>query len=222
MELAPQLLLTVLMAVGLVVVSLWIDRYRREEAAAPSFGSAEGTRDGYVDGEKPAGITRWLTTVDHKDIGILYGLFAVTIFAIAGIEVLLMRIELSTPDTLFLDPATYNALLTSHGIAMLFLFGTPIIAAFANYLVPLVIGADDMAFPRINAIAFWLLPPAALLIFAGFLAEPLGLFGPPQTGWTMYTPLSLGEGGPSGDAVGGTGVDLMLLGLHLSGVATTM
>jgi len=127
-----------------------------------------------------------------------------------------------TPNTTLLGTATYNALLTSHGVGMLLLFGTPIIAAFANYLVPLIIGADDMAFPRINAIAFWMLPPAALLIFAGFLAEPLGLFGPPQTGWTMYAPLSIGEAGPSGDAVGGTGVDLMLLGLHLSGVATTM
>jgi cytochrome c oxidase subunit 1 len=105
---------------------------------------------------------------------------------------------------------------------MLFLFGTPIIAAFANYLVPLIIGADDMAFPRINAIAFWLLPPAALLIWAGFFAKPLGLFGPAQTAWTMYTPLSLGEAGASADAVGGAGVDLMLLGLHLSGVAATM
>jgi Heme/copper-type cytochrome/quinol oxidases, subunit 1 len=79
-----------------------------------------------------------------------------------------------------------------------------------------------MAFPRINAIAFWLLPPAALLIWAGFFAKPLGLFGPAQTAWTMYTPLSLGAAGGSGDMVGGAGVDLLLLGLHLSGVAATM
>jgi cytochrome c oxidase subunit 1 len=97
---------------------------------------------------------------------------------------------------------------------MLFLFGTPIIAAFANYFVPLIIGADDMAFPRINAIAFWLLPPAALLIWAGFFAAPLGLFSPAQTAWTMYTPLSIVQTNP--------GVDLMLLGLHLSGVSATM
>jgi len=113
-------------------------------------------------------------------------------------------------------------LMTSHGITMLFLFGTPIIAAFSNYLLPLIIGADDMAFPRINAIAFWLLPPAALMIWAGFFAQPLGLFEPAQTAWTMYTPLSAGEVGGSGDNVGGAGVDLMLLGLHLSGVAATM
>ncbi len=222
MEFAPQLLLTVLMGIGLLIVVFWIDRYRREETAAPSFGPGEGTRGAYVEREKPAGLTRWLTTVDHKDIGILYGLFAITVFVVAGVEVMLMRIELATPETTFLAPATYNALMTSHGIAMLFLFGTPIIAAFANYLIPLLIGANDMAFPRINAIAFWMLPPAALLIFSGFLAEPLGWFEPAQTGWTMYTPLSTGAEGGSGDAVGGTGVDMMLLGLHLSGVATTM
>jgi cytochrome c oxidase subunit 1 len=226
MEFAPQLLLTVLMGVGLIVVAFWIDRYRRETTTASSYGPGEGETDGsrgaYVEQHKPGGLTRWLTTVDHKDIGILYGLFAVTMFAIAGVEILLMRFELVTPETLLIGTETYNALLTSHGITMLFLFATPIIAAFANYLIPLVIEADDMAFPRINAIAFWMLPPAALLIFSGFLAQPLGLFGPPQTGWTMYTPLSLGQAGPGSDAVGGTGVDLMLLGLHLSGVATTM
>ncbi|MGM0591919.1 MAG: cbb3-type cytochrome c oxidase subunit I, partial [Halobacteriota archaeon] len=111
----------------------------------------------------------------------------------------------------------YNGLLTSHGITMLFLFGTPIIAAFANYFVPLIIGADDMAFPRINAIAFWLLPPAAILIWAGFF--PIDGLIPAQTAWTMYTPLSAGEGlGNQANA----GVDLMLLGLHLSGVSATM
>jgi cytochrome c oxidase subunit 1 len=99
---------------------------------------------------------------------------------------------------------------------MLFLFGTPIIAAFSNYFVPLLIGADDMAFPRINAIAFWLLPPAALLIWGGFFLEPLtgGAVQPAQTSWTMYTPLSAEQPNP--------GVDLMLLGLHLSGISATM
>jgi cytochrome c oxidase subunit 1 len=99
---------------------------------------------------------------------------------------------------------------------MLFLFGTPIIAAFANYFIPLLIGADDMAFPRINAIAFWLLPPAALLIWAGFFLAPVteNMIEPAQTAWTMYTPLSAEQANP--------GVDLMLLGLHLSGVAATM
>ncbi|WP_225307859.1 MULTISPECIES: cbb3-type cytochrome c oxidase subunit I [unclassified Haloarcula] len=165
--------------------------------------------------EKPSGILRWLTTVDHKDIGLLYGVFAVVAFAWGGIAVVLMRFELMYPAEDFLSTNAYNGLLTTHGITMLFLFGTPMLAAFSNYLIPLLIGADDMAFPRINAIAFWLLPPAALLIWGGVLGGPfLENIEPAQTAWTMYTPLSIEQQNP--------GVDLMLLGLHLSGVAATM
>ena len=164
---------------------------------------------------KPSGITRWLTTVDHKDIGILYGMYGVIAFLWGGVSVMIMRFELFTAAETYISPEMYNALLTSHGITMLFLFGTPIIAAFANYFVPLLIDADDMAFPRINAIAFWLLPPAALLIWAGFFTIPLDIaISPAQTSWTMYTPLSVEQSNP--------GVDLMLLGLHLTGVSATM
>ncbi|MFB6233152.1 MAG: cbb3-type cytochrome c oxidase subunit I, partial [Haloarculaceae archaeon] len=210
------------MGVFLVAVAAFLTRIENWRSYTPVGGAGSYIdKSGYVNEEKPAGIVRWLTTVDHKDIGILYGLYGVTAFAVGGLMVTVMRLDLITPST-NLGPKMYNALLTSHGITMLFLFGTPIIAAFANYLIPLIIGADDMAFPRINAIAFWLLPPAALMIWAGFFAKPLGLFGPAQTAWTMYTPLSLGAAGPSADMVGGAGVDLMLLGLHLSGVAATM
>ena len=222
MELNAQIALTVLMGVFLVTVATFLTRIENWRSYTPVGGGGSFIEEsGYIDEEKPAGIVRWLTTVDHKDIGILYGLFGVIAFSVGGLMVMVMRLDLITANSM-LGTATYNSLLTSHGITMLFLFGTPIIAAFANYLIPLIIGADDMAFPRINAIAFWLLPPAALLIWAGFFAKPLGLFGPAQTAWTMYTPLSLGAAGPSADAVGGAGVDLMLLGLHLSGVAATM
>ena len=222
MELNAQIALTVLMGVFLVTVATFLTRIENWRSYTPVGGGGSFIEEsGYIDEEKPAGIVRWLTTVDHKDIGILYGLYGITAFAVGGLMVTVMRLDLITANSM-LGTATYNSLLTSHGITMLFLFGTPIIAAFANYLIPLIIGADDMAFPRINAIAFWLLPPAALLIWAGFFAKPLGLFGPAQTAWTMYTPLSLGAAGPSADAVGGAGVDLMLLGLHLSGVAATM
>ncbi|MFC7097578.1 cbb3-type cytochrome c oxidase subunit I [Halobaculum marinum] len=180
-------------------------------------GGAVG-ESGYGHAEKPAGLIRWFTTVDHKDIGLLYGAYATIAFVVGGLMVMLMRAELTTPATDVLGSATfYNSLLTSHGITMLFLFGTPIIAAFSNYLIPLIIGADDMAFPRINAIAFWLLPPAALLIWAGFFPIPEVI--PAQTAWTMYTPLSAGVG--NGNQMN-VGVDLMLLGLHLSGVSATM
>ena len=222
MTIDVQITLTVLMGVFLVAVATFLTRIENWRSYTPTSGGGSFIGEsGYIDQEKPAGIIRWLTTVDHKDIGILYGLYGIMAFVVGGLMVMIMRFDLVTSSSL-LGTATYNSLLTSHGITMLFLFGTPIIAAFANYLVPLVIGADDMAFPRINAIAFWLLPPAALLIWAGFFAKPLGLFGPAQTAWTMYTPLSLGAAGPSADAVGGAGVDLMLLGLHLSGVAATM
>ncbi|ATW87824.1 cytochrome c oxidase subunit 1 [Halohasta litchfieldiae] len=221
MDISAQISLTVLMGVFLVAVATWLTRVENWRSYTPVGGGSFIDKSGYVDAEKPAGIIRWLTTVDHKDIGILYGLYGIFAFAVGGLMVTVMRLDLITTESI-LGTATYNGLLTSHGITMLFLFGTPIIAAFANYLIPILIGADDMAFPRINAIAFWLLPPAALLIWAGFFAKPLGLFGPAQTAWTMYTPLSLGAAGGSGDMVGGAGVDLLLLGLHLSGVAATM
>jgi cytochrome c oxidase subunit 1 len=206
------------MGVFLLAVAVWLARLENWQSYTPLAGGgfAGGTSE-EVTHEKPSGLIRWFTTVDHKDIGILYGLFGITAFTVGGLMVMLMRIELATAETLILENAFYNSLLTSHGITMLFLFGTPIIAAFANYFVPLLIGADDMAFPRINAIAFWLLPPSALLIWAGFF--PIPDLIPAQTGWTLYTPLSSGEGlGNQANA----GVDLMLLGLHLSGVAAVM
>ncbi|MFD1645815.1 cbb3-type cytochrome c oxidase subunit I [Haloarchaeobius litoreus] len=215
MALGSELLLTtVTAAVLFAVVGLVTSRvdWRTYVYADAGYGAAGGEA---VHVEKPGGIVRWLTTVDHKDIGLLYGLFAVLSFAWGGIAVLLMRVELLTPASDVLGFELYNGLLTSHGITMLFLFGTPILAAFSNYLIPLLIGADDMAFPRINAIAFWLLPPGAVLIWGGLLLGPFveGISGA-QTAWTMYAPLSVEQPNP--------GVDLMLLGLHLTGVSATM
>ncbi|MEF8829333.1 MAG: cbb3-type cytochrome c oxidase subunit I, partial [Haloarcula sp.] len=202
------------MAVLLVGITGAIARIEDWRSYTIAIGGGHGTHE-RTHAEKPSGILRWLTTVDHKDIGILYGLFAVVAFAWGGVAVVLMRVELLYPAEDFLSASAYNGLLTTHGITMLFLFGTPILAAFSNYLIPLLIGADDMAFPRINAIAFWLLPPAALLIWGGVLGGPfLETIEPAQTAWTMYTPLSIEQQNP--------GVDLMLLGLHLSGVAATM
>ena len=178
-----NLAVTVLTGLVLVGISAWLSRIEDWRSYAPlaagadygeETGGAHGT--GGAHEEKPAGLIRWLTTVDHKDIGIMYGAFAVLSFAWGGTAVILMRTELLGPETDFLQPTLYNALLTSHGITMLFLFGTPILAAFGNYFVPLLIDADDMAFPRINAIAFWLLSPGALLIWGGFLLAPLGAY----------------------------------------------
>ncbi|WP_075936918.1 cbb3-type cytochrome c oxidase subunit I [Halosegnis longus] len=212
-----QLALTVLMGVFLVGVVTLVSRMENLRAYTPLVSGDAGYGDSTATSHKPSGLIRWLTTVDHKDIGILYGIYATIAFVWGGLAVMLMRVELTTPALNVLGgTGTYNGLLTSHGITMLFLFGTPIIAAFSNYFIPLLIGADDMAFPRINGIAFWLLPPAALLIWAGFFLDPLtgGAVGAAETSWTMYTPLSAEQANP--------GVDLMLLGLHLSGISATM
>ncbi|MDG5777078.1 cbb3-type cytochrome c oxidase subunit I [Haloarculaceae archaeon H-GB1-1] len=195
-----------------VLVFLLEGRDWRSYVPVGGDGTVEDVRE-YA--SKPGGLTRWLTTVDHTDIGLLYGGYSLLTFIWGGVAVLVMRTELLTPGTLLVDAQLYNGLLTSHGLTMLLLFGTPAIAAFGNYFLPLLIGADDMAFPRINAIAFWLLPPGTLLVWAGFFLGPLGIgIDPAQTSWTMYTPLAAEQANP--------GVDLMLIGLHLTGVSTTM
>ncbi|WP_226010269.1 cbb3-type cytochrome c oxidase subunit I [Halomicrobium salinisoli] len=215
---AEQLALTALMAILLVGIIAILTRLEDWRSYTPLAGGGAGYGEETAVGhhEKPGGIVRWLTTVDHKDIGLLYGAFGVIAFAVGGIMAFLIRVQLITPGGAIVGNNFYNSIMTSHGITMLFLFGTPILAAFSNYFVPLLIGADDMAFPRINAIAFWLLPPAAILIWAGFFTAPLtgNEIEPAQTAWTMYSPLSVEQQNP--------GVDFMLLGLHLSGVATTM
>ncbi|MCG1002416.1 MULTISPECIES: cytochrome c oxidase subunit I [Halobacterium] len=210
---SSSLVLTVLMGVLLVAVAASLARLEDWRSYTPlsDVGGALGDRTDHGHEEKPGGIVRWFTTVDHKDIGILYGMYGAIAFVWGGLAVLLMRIELAAPATNIIDPALYNGLLTSHGITMLFLFGTPMIAAFGNYFIPLLIDADDMAFPRINAIAFWLLPPGALLVWSGFLLPGVATA---QTSWTMYTPLSIQMSSPA--------IDMMLLGLHLTGVSATM
>jgi cytochrome c oxidase subunit 1 len=233
MAIGAQLVLTVAMFVFLVGVFMWLARVGDRANYEPITGGAGGYSEaGHGHAEKPGGLIRWFTTVDHKDIGIMYGLFAVIAFAWGGLAAFLIRMELSTPgmDVLssFGGATMYNALLTSHGITMLFLFGTPIIAAFGNYFVPLLIDADDMAFPRVNAIAFWLLPPAALLIWAGFFLDPfMKDVTAAMTSWVMYPPISAeqvasGAGTAGASAAPNPGADLMLLGLHLSGVSATM
>jgi cytochrome c oxidase subunit 1 len=177
---------------------------------------------------KPRGFRRVFTTIDHKDIGLLYIAFGLIAALWGGTDAMMMRAELLTAQPSIWDPVTYNELFTTHGITMLFFFAAPVFFGLGNYFLPLLIGADDMAFPRINAIAFWLLPPALALVRGGLIAEvigktlaPLGLeialFGalsPPTTGWTIYTPMSAQLANPQ--------VSVMLIGLHLSGVATTM
>jgi len=153
----------------------------------------------------------WLTTVDHKKIGILYIVNSFFFFFAAGILALVIRSELAVPGLQFLDEATYNQAFTMHGTIMIFLFIVPVLSGFANYIVPLMLGAPDMAFPRINALSFWLLPVGGLLIFSGYLFG-----GAAAEGWTGYNPLTQAKYSP------GPGTDLWLIGLTLVGTASIL
>jgi cytochrome c oxidase subunit 1 len=125
---------------------------------------------------------------DHKVIGIQYLVTAFIFFFVGGAFAEVIRTELATPDPDFVSPELYNQFMTMHGTIMIFLWIVPVGAGFANYLIPLMIGAEDMAFPRLNAVAFWLNPPGGLLLMSSFLV------GAPQAGWTSYPPLSLISG----------------------------
>jgi cytochrome c oxidase subunit I len=153
----------------------------------------------------------WLTTVDHKKIGILYIVNSFIFFLAAGILALVVRSELAVPGLQFLDVQTYNQAFTMHGTIMVFLFIVPILSGFGNYIVPLMIGAPDMAFPRINALSFWFLPLGGILIFSGYLFG-----GAAAEGWTLYAPLS------NGTYSSGVGTDLWLVGLTLIGLASIL
>ncbi len=125
---------------------------------------------------------------DHKVIGIQYLVSSFFFYFIGGIFAEIMRTELATPDPDVVSPELYNQLLTLHGTIMIFLWIVPAAAGFANYLIPLMVGAEDMAFPRLNALAFWINPPAGVLLLSSFFV------GAPQSGWTSYPPLSLLSG----------------------------
>ncbi|HET6648725.1 MAG TPA: cytochrome c oxidase subunit I [Candidatus Limnocylindria bacterium] len=160
-------------------------------------------------GYRRAWVLDWLTTVDHKKIGILYIVNSFLFFFAAGILALVVRSELAVPGMQFLDQDTYNQAFTMHGTIMLFLFIIPVLSGFGNYIVPLQLGAPDMAFPRINALSFWLLPLGGLLIFSGYLFG-----GAAAEGWTSYAPLS--------NRAEGVGTDLWIIGLALVGTASIL
>src|SRR5262245_8090886 len=107
----------------------------------------------------------WVVTVDHKKLGLMYIMYGLAFFVVAGIEASLMRLQLAVPNNHFLSPQVFNQLFTLHGTTMVFLVGMPIIFGFANYLVPLMIGARDLAFPRLNAFGFWLSVFGGLLLY---------------------------------------------------------
>src|SRR6201993_1816864 len=134
----------------------------------------------------------WVTTVDHKRLGILYVLYALVFLVIGGIEAIIIRVQLMRPHLDFVSPQVFNRMFTMHGTTMIFFVVMPILFGFANYLVPLVIGARDMAFPRLNAFSFWLTALGGFLLYFSLLGGS-GLYGAgnaPDVGWWAYAPLT--------------------------------
>jgi cytochrome c oxidase subunit 1 len=132
------------------------------------------------------GFWSWVTTVDHKRIGILYGVTAFAFFLVGGLEALLIRMQLARPNGTVVSADAYNQIFTMHGLTMIFLVVMPLSAAFFNYMLPLMIGARDVAFPRLNAFSYWLFLFGGLFLYSSFL-----LGGAPAGGWFGYAPLSL-------------------------------
>jgi cytochrome c oxidase subunit I len=161
--------------------------------------------------EERPGLLGWLTTVDHKRIGLLYFFTTLAFFAAGGVEALLIRTQLATPNGKTLSPERFNEVMTMHGVTMIFLFVIPMgVSAFGNYLVPLMIGARDMAFPRMNALSYWLFLGSGLFLYTGLFSG----FGP-NAGWFDYVPLASKTYTP------GLNIDFYALGLIFNGLSTT-
>ena len=172
------------------------------------------------------GFWSWITTTDHKKIGIMYGYTAFVFFILGGLEALVLRIQLAVPENTFLSAAEYNAMFTMHGTTMIFLFVMPVSAAFFNYLLPLMIGARDVAFPRMNAVSFWIFFFGGVFLYSsfvfgttgppegGFAAEVSRLGSAPNGGWFGYAPNSGTQFST------GTVLDYWSIGLQILGLAS--
>ncbi len=157
----------------------------------------------------PSGIMRWITTTNHKDIGTLYLWFSLIMFFTGGVMALVIRTELFQPGLQWVNPEFFNQLTTMHGLVMVFGAIMPAFVGFANWQIPMMIGAPDMAFARMNNWSFWLLPPAAILLIGSFFV-PGGATG---AGWTLYAPLTLQMG---------MGMDLAIFAVHILGASSIM
>jgi cytochrome c oxidase subunit 1/cytochrome c oxidase subunit I+III len=161
--------------------------------------------------EDAPGIPGFFNTVDHKRIGVRYIYTAFAFFFVAGALALVMRVQLAQPNAGVLSPESYNEFFTMHGTTMIFLFNTPVLAGFGNYLVPLMLGSRDMAFPRLNAFSYWIFLLAGIFLFSSFLVGH-----PPNGGWFAYTPLT------SKPYSSGMNIDFWGLGVIFVGISTTV
>ena len=153
------------------------------------------------------GLWSWFTTVDHKKIGLMYGMAAFVFFILGGLEALVIRSQLAEPNGTVVNARVYNEVFTMHGLTMIFLFVMPMSAAFFNYLIPLMIGARDVAFPRLNAFSFWVFLLGGLFLYSSWF-----LGGAPDGGWFGYAPNSVVDPGP--------GMTFYALGLIITGIAS--
>jgi len=159
----------------------------------------------------------WVVTVDHKRLGIMYIAGGLFFLVVAGLQALTIRLQLAIPDAGIVPPQVFNRLLTMHGTAMVFLVGMPILTGFFNYLVPLMIGATDLAFPRLNAFGFWLWFFGAILLYFSYIGGD-GLYGAgsaPDVGWFAYAPLTERPFSP------GNSTDYWILSIFLTSVGST-
>ncbi|TFV90873.1 cytochrome c oxidase subunit I, partial [Oxalobacteraceae bacterium OM1] len=159
--------------------------------------------------DHPHGWRRWVFATNHKDIGTLYLWFSFIMLLSGGVLALMIRTELFQPGLQFFQPEFFNQLTTMHGLIMVFGAIMPAFVGFANWMVPLQIGASDMAFARMNNFSFWLLPPAAILLVSSFLVPG----GATAAGWTLYAPLSTQMG---------IGMDMGIFAMHIMGASSIM
>ncbi len=161
--------------------------------------------------ETEPGILGWFASVDHKEIGIRYIITAFIFLAMGGVEALIMRVQLARPDQHLLTPEQYDQLFSTHGMTMIFLYAMPILSGFSNYLWPLLLGARDMAFPRVNALSYWLFVAAGIFMYTGF-----AMGAGPNDGWFNYVPYANKEFNP------GLNMDFYALGMIFLGISTTV
>jgi cytochrome c oxidase subunit I len=161
--------------------------------------------------ETAGGIEGFLTSVDHKELGIRYIVTAFVFLALGGIEALIMRLQLAGPNLSLLGPEEYDQLFSTHGMTMIFLYASPILSGFSNYLWPLLLGSRDMAFPRLNALSYWIYLASGMFLYAGFL-----IGSGPNDGWFNYVPYAARDYNP------GLNQDFYALGMVFLGISTTV